>query len=365
MQTLQIQNKAAKLKLNETVHKGSMDRIVEEINRVFGAKAADAGLVTGEITNCIENAADTLDLEIHSPGGSVMDGYVLYNAIMDMRGRGVYVTAHVTLAASMASVIAMAADKIIMRKGARIMIHEASAVTQGDAAEHANRAELLENLSDEIAGIYADRSGRPKEDMRKLMLRETWLNADDAIELGLADEKFDTKTQDKTMNIIDRLTKPSGEEAQERIVALESQLSDHESVVAEFESKIEAAESALQAASTELVELKSAKETAENALIEAEGKLNELQAQLDAVSKESAAKITELEQNAAETEEKIAAKASELLALQGHPKPVSIQDDGSAPKSHLEIFESLTGGEATAYYKAHRKEILAAQKLTK
>ena len=107
MEHLQIENKAARLKLNESVHKGSIDRLVEEIEQVFGARAAEAGIVTGEITNCIENAADTLEIEINSGGGSVLDGYVLYNAILDMRERGVEVTANVSLAASMASVIAI------------------------------------------------------------------------------------------------------------------------------------------------------------------------------------------------------------------------------------------------------------------
>lgn len=337
------------MKLNDTVHKTSMDRLIDEIGKVFGAQAFADGLVTGEITNCAENAADTLDIEIHSPGGSVLDGYTLYNQLLEARERGVYVTAYVTLAASMASVIAMAADKVVMLKGGRMMIHEASAVTQGDADDHRNRAALLESMSDEIAEIYASRSGKyRKEQMRELMKIETWLNADDAIELGLADEKFDNKKKDKAMNIIDRLTKPSNDEAVEQIAALEAQISNYDEQVVEFQAKLDEAEAALQAATTELVELKTAKDTAEAKL-----------AEYEQAAAEASAKVEELEVKAEETQEKVAAKAAELLAEQGHPAPVQLEDDGAACKSHSEIFESLSGSAATAYYKEHGAKIRA------
>lgn len=368
MEHLQIENKAARLKLSDTVHKGSMDKLIDEIGKVFGAKAFESGLVTGEITNCIENAADTLDIEIHSPGGSVLDGYTLYNELLDARNRGVYVTAYVTLAASMASVIAMAADKVVFMKGGRMMIHEASAVTQGDADDHKQRAELLESMSDEIAGIYADRSGKyGKEEMRKLMKVETWLNADDAIELGLADAKFDTKKKDKAMNIIERLTNPSNEEAIEQISSLEAQISNHDAQVAEFQAKLDEAESALQAATTELLELKSAKESAENKIAELEAQIEEASKQVEATIEEQEAVVSaqaeivqELEEAAKETEEKVSAKAAELLAQQGHPAPVAINDEEAQSEDSIkaQFAKMKPGAERTAFFNAH-KDVLS------
>lgn len=361
MELLKIENKAARLKLNETVHKGSMDKLVEEISRVFGAQAFENGQVTGEITNCIENAADTLDIEINSPGGSVLDGYTLYNALQDMRERGVYVTAHVTLAASMASVIAMAADKVVMRKGSRMMIHEASAGTQGDAAEHYNRAQLLDGISDEIAGIYAERTGMSKEKARKLMKKETWMDAKQAVEMGFADELgFDSKKKDKTMNILDRLTQPSDNEAKERIEALEAQVVENETAFTEFQAKLDAAEEALQAASTELIEVKAAKESAESIKAELEAKVADLEAKIESLTVEAEGKIEELENKAQVTEEVVAERASELLAQIGQPAPVAVDDDGTPAKSHFETFQSIKDpAAASAYYKEHRKEIQA------
>ena len=193
MKILQIENKAAKLKLTEQVDKWSMDELCQEIERVYGAQAHASGADFGEITNCIEAAADTLEIEIHSPGGSVLDGYRLFNSITALRARGVHVTAHVTLAASMASVIAMAADRIHMRKGARMMIHEASAGSHGNAAEHRNRAELLESISDEIAGIYAQRTGIPQDEIRASMKKETWMNGEQAVALKFIADATKTK----------------------------------------------------------------------------------------------------------------------------------------------------------------------------
>lgn len=348
---IRIENKSGKLKLDDQVDKWTVRELVEQINRVFGANAAQAGLVTGEIVNCIENAADTLEIEINSPGGSVLDGYTLYNAIKDMRARGVHVTARIQLAASMASVIAMAADHIVMLEGARMMIHEASTVTAGDADKHLQQAELLESISDEIAGIYASRTGRDREEVRDLMKKETWMDGKQAVASGFADETFDTEAKDKkTMNILDRLTQPSAAEAQEQINALESQINDHEAVVAEFTSKLEIAENALQEATTQLSLVKAQIEEATEKLEEAEKTVAE-----------QAEKIEELEKAAEETEEKVSNKAAVILAATGHPKPVDINDEPSAANDHFKIMDKLPPAEAAAYFVEHKNEILANQ----
>lgn len=361
MEHLLIENKAAKLRLNETVHKDSMDRITEEIRRVFGAQAFAAGDFTGEITNCIENAADTMDIEIHSPGGSVFDGYTLYNEILNMRQRGVYVTAYITLAASMASVIAMAADKVVMREGGRMMIHEAKGGAQGDADELAKYSNLLESISSEIAVIYSNRTGIAQDEIRAMMKKETWMDADQAVTAGFADAKFDRPTKSKAMNIIDRLTSPSESEAKERIVALEAQIEANDVSVGEFQAKLEIAEASLQEASTELVALKSQKDEIEAKFNEQAELLAVIQAKHDELVAQSAAEIAKLTEEAEETKEKIEAKASEILSESGHPAPVALDDDNVKP-IHLATFKSLKGAEATAYFKAHQKAIAAEQK---
>jgi len=342
---IQIENKAAKLKLNEQVDKYSIEPLVQEIERVFGAKAAEAGLVTGEITNCISNAADTLDIEIHSPGGSVMDGYVLYNAIKDMRERGVYVTAHIQLAASMASVIAMAANRIVMREGGRMMIHEASAVTAGDANEHLNKAELLESISAEIAGVYSARTGKDKEEMRALMKKETWMDGKRAVAMGFADDSFDTPAKGMT-GILSKLF-PGNEEAAAKV---EAALVENDTLRADL--------SAAQSRIDELAPLAEVNAKLQSDIAELTAKLDESGKTIEA----NAERITELEKQAEDIDAKASIKAAELLAQQGHPQPVALVGDSGQTKSLLEQFNELKGAEATAFYQKHRRAILAEQR---
>jgi ATP-dependent protease ClpP protease subunit len=345
---LQIENKAAKLKLNEQVDKYSIEPLVQEIERVFGAKAAEAGLVSGDITNCIDNAADTLDIEIHSPGGSVMDGYVLYNAIRQMRERGVYVTAHIQLAASMASVIAMAADKIVMREGARMMIHEASAVTAGDADEHLNKAELLESISAEIAGVYSGRTGKDKEEMRALMKKETWMDGKQAVAMGFADESADAAFDKETKGMTGILSKlfPGNDE----VAKLEAAIADADTLRADL--------SAAQSRIDELAPLAEVNAKLQSDVAELTAKLDESGKTIEA----NAERITELEKQAEDLDAKASIKAAELLAQQGHPQPVALVGDSGQTKTLTEQFEELKGAEATAFYQKHRKAILAEQR---
>jgi ATP-dependent protease ClpP protease subunit len=357
MTILQIQNKAAKLKLTEQVDKWSMDELMREIDRVYGANAAAQGADFGEIMNFSDNAADTLEIEIHSPGGSVLDGYRLYNSIIELRKRGVYVTAKITLAASMASVIAMAADKIIMLEGARMMIHEASAATVGDADHHRNRAELLEGISDEIAGIYANRTGIPQDEIRASMKKETWLTGKQSVALGFADEFFDTAEKEKatnTMSILDRLTNPSVSEAQEKITALESEITNRETAIAALTAKLETAENALQEVAGEITALKVANQ-----------KLEEANESIRAELELHVAQVENLTAQAEDIETKVATRAAELLAAQGHAAPVDLANEKpQKPESLYTQYRKLQATDpvaATKFWDEHESEIIAGQ----
>lgn len=113
MKILTIENKAAKVRLDDQVDEYSRKQLMAEIAKTYGC--ANIGNVAefGEITNAVDNAIDTLEIEINSPGGSVFDGYLIFNEIKALRARGVVVTATINpLAASMGSVIAMAADTV-------------------------------------------------------------------------------------------------------------------------------------------------------------------------------------------------------------------------------------------------------------
>jgi ATP-dependent protease ClpP protease subunit len=129
-----------------------------------------------------------ISLRINSPGGDVFDAIAIYNALVSHPAN---VTVYVdSLAASAASVITCSGDKIVMMVGSQIMIHDAMGFGMGNAAELREYATFLDQQSDNIATIYASRAGGDPADWRALMLKETWANAPEAVELGLADEVY-------------------------------------------------------------------------------------------------------------------------------------------------------------------------------
>lgn len=126
-----------------------------------------------------------INLRIDSAGGGVFDGMAIYNQLK-RHAAAVHVTVD-GLAASIASVIAMAGDSITMGEGTQMMIHDASTFAWGNAGEMRRTADLLDSISGDIAAIYARRSGKPVAEIRDMMMAETWLTASQAKEAGLAD----------------------------------------------------------------------------------------------------------------------------------------------------------------------------------
>ena len=130
--------------------------------------------------------ASQILLRVNSPGGSVTEGIAIANAL---RSHPASVTVQVDgIAASIASVIAMAGDRVRMMPNALLMVHDASGLCVGDAAEMIKMAELLDKISDNIASAYAARAGGTEAEWRQVMKEETWYRGEDAVEAGLADE---------------------------------------------------------------------------------------------------------------------------------------------------------------------------------
>ena len=128
---------------------------------------------------------DELEVHINSPGGAVWDGIAIMNALRQHRAR---VTVIVDgLAASAASVVAMAGDEVVMAEGAQMMVHQASGGAWGDADYLRDTAAILDKIDLNIAGIYARRAGGTRDSWLDVMRAETWYNADEAVAAGLAD----------------------------------------------------------------------------------------------------------------------------------------------------------------------------------
>ena len=132
----------------------------------------------------------TINLSINSGGGSVFDGIAIYNMLKSHKATvNVYVEG---LAASIASVIAMAGDTITMRSGSMMMVHMPWTLSQGNAEEMRKTADTLEKTGDSIVDIYSERTGISSDDIRNIMNDETWLSAEEAVEQGWA-TKLDKK----------------------------------------------------------------------------------------------------------------------------------------------------------------------------
>ncbi|MFM9629374.1 head maturation protease, ClpP-related [Streptomyces galilaeus] len=137
--------------------------------------------------------APNLRVRINSPGGSVFEGIAIANAL---RSHPANIVVQVDgIAASIASVIAMAGDRIEMAPNTMLMIHDASGVCLGNASDMEEMAELLDLISDNIADAYASRAGGTREQWRERMKAETWYLPEDAVENGLADEAISMPKQ--------------------------------------------------------------------------------------------------------------------------------------------------------------------------
>lgn len=127
-----------------------------------------------------------LRVRVSSPGGSVFEGVALANAL---RAHPAEVTVQVDgIAASIASVIAMAADRVVVQPQAMVMIHDASGVCLGNAQDMQDMAALLDKISDNIADAYSAKAGGTRDEWRTRMRTESWFTAEEAVEAGLADE---------------------------------------------------------------------------------------------------------------------------------------------------------------------------------
>lgn len=160
--------------------------IYDEIGGSFGVSAADFVQELSEIT------AANVDVRINSPGGDLFDSVAIYNALVKHNAKiTVYVDA---LAASGASIISMAGDDIVMMVGSQMMIHDALGLELGNARDMRAMGTFLDRQSDNIADIYAHKAGGPSAEWRERMLAETWMFAQEAIELGLADRVYRKET---------------------------------------------------------------------------------------------------------------------------------------------------------------------------
>lgn len=160
---------------------------------------------------------------IHSPGGNVFAAAEIYTMLRDYKGT---VTVKIdAIAASAASVVAMAGDQVLMSPVAMLMLHDPSTIAMGNTRDMERAIATLNEVKESIINAYAAKSGLSHSRISNLMSNETWLNAKKAVELGFADEiLFEARAQEKQDNPRIETEKENGEGEIKEGVHLEAQL---------------------------------------------------------------------------------------------------------------------------------------------
>lgn len=165
----------------------------QDVTKVYIFDAIDSwfGVSAQEFARELDDVdTGTIEIHVNSPGGAAWDGIAIANAIRQHQARTVtYVDG---IAASAASVIAIASDEVVMSLGSQLMIHDGAGICWGNAADMEDMAEILSKLSDQYATLYQARAGGDRSAWRDLMRAETWYSAEEAVAAGLAD-RVDTR----------------------------------------------------------------------------------------------------------------------------------------------------------------------------
>jgi len=136
-----------------------------------------------------------IDVYINSPGGNVWDGLSIANILSNHPA-----TVHAQidgLAASIASVIAVSADRVVMGTGAAMMVHSPHALFAGNANEMRDFAEVLDKVETGMLDVYEEGTGKPRDELKSLLDAETWFTAQEAVDAGFADETTKIKAKEK------------------------------------------------------------------------------------------------------------------------------------------------------------------------
>ena len=156
----------------------------------------EGGISADDFRDCLkDHAGSDVTIHLNSEGGSVSDGLAMYNAIIQHEGK---VTVHIdTLAASIATVIASAADEVVMNSNAKYMIHRCWTVAMGNCKDFRSTADVMEMLDQDIADSYVERTKKPKAEIIEMMDAETWMDAEEALAQGFVDSIYKIERKKK------------------------------------------------------------------------------------------------------------------------------------------------------------------------
>ncbi|NBW14187.1 MAG: hypothetical protein EBR82_39930 [Caulobacteraceae bacterium] len=316
-----------------------------------------------------------IDLRVNSVGGSVIEGAAIYNALRRHKGG---LTVHVDgLAASMASVIAMAGEEVLMADNAMLMIHNPWSMSVGDANDLRKEADVLDKLKKTLVNAYTRKTGMDSTEISSLMDAETWLDATQAVAMNFADgiedgieaaasitpesarARFDnfsnSMARKSAKNIKAEETAP--EVAEPIVSTTDAPVSDEavdtsseDNMNAELQAKVDA----LQAELSAKVEADTVRAQADEVTAK---EIETLRAEVERLTSEVASKDEQINDLLAASKS-AGERAAAIVASVGID-PVVVQP--SEPElTPAQIFNSLTGADAVEYFRAHKRDIIAS-----
>ena len=310
-----------------------------------------------------------IHLRINSPGGSVVEGTAIYNALRRHKGG---VTVHIdALAASMASVIAMAGAPVLIADNALLMIHNPWTVSMGGSEDLRKEADLLDMLKVNLRNAYVRKTGLGETEIQDMMDKETWLDAVDAVALGFADAIEEgvaaaaTATPENLRARFDNFAKGMSQKAEIEVPEAGTVVS--ESIPAEPILEVESPEpSAVEAeqpvAEEIIVDEPQAKATIADSIL---AKYNELSAKLDNALAESSAykaKFDTVSQDLARLERSLGLSAARVVPIIENAAPEALDPVAE----YLAAVESGDRKAASALFEKHKSLIWQArQKISK
>ncbi|MBL4621013.1 MAG: Clp protease ClpP [Immundisolibacteraceae bacterium] len=152
----------------------------------------DEGITGKSIKRQLMNLEGDITVRINSLGGDVFEAAAIYNLLKEYEGK--VIVKIDSIAASAASVIAMAGDEVIVPSNAMIMIHNPWTFAYGESKDFLKTAERLDKIKETIANVYIENTGISKNEIHEMMDEETWLTSEEAVAFGFA-SKEETETE--------------------------------------------------------------------------------------------------------------------------------------------------------------------------
>lgn len=191
----------------DNAHLAQVNNKAEGVEVILSGEVGAWDVSARQIAEAIENKPNVpLTIKINSVGGDVFEGFALYNAIKNHNGPTTAIVEG--LAASAASLFAMASDVLVMRSASLLMLHNPHTVAMGESTDLRKSADVLDKVREIMVQRYKSKTGQSEESLIEMLDEETWLTPEEAVELGFADRVDYSDQNENNLNssLISKIT---------------------------------------------------------------------------------------------------------------------------------------------------------------